>query len=75
MNVAVGGTNTYFKDGVCEKPWNNKDPHAPNAFWNNKNQWYPGWNYPSTHDSAMQIDYVKVWDKAGEKAEELFMQN
>lgn len=43
MNVAVGGTSDYFNDGVGPsngKPWNNKDPHAVNQFWNAKQQWY-----------------------------------
>ena len=61
FNVAVGGTNDYFPDGECGKPWENSDPRAPNTFWNTKDQWYPTWNYPATHDSAMQIDSVKVW--------------
>jgi beta-glucanase (GH16 family) len=63
FNVAVGGTNAYFPDGACGKPWSNNDPHAVNAFYNAKGQWYSTWNYPATHDSAMQIDYVKVWQE------------
>jgi len=39
MNLAVGGSNTYFPDGVGGKPWSNRDPHAPNAFYNAKGQW------------------------------------
>jgi len=36
LNVAVGGTNAYFPDGQCGKPWTNADPHAVNTFWDNK---------------------------------------
>ena len=36
---AVGGTADYFPDGQGGKPWNNKDEHAVNAFWNAKGQW------------------------------------
>lgn len=61
LNVAVGGTNAYFPDGQCGKPWSNNDQQSSNTFWNTKDQWYPSWNYPETHDSAMQIDSVRVW--------------
>jgi beta-glucanase (GH16 family) len=61
MNVAVGGTNAYFPDGQCGKPWTNTDSRSANTFWNTKDQWYPTWNYPATHQSAMKIDSVKVW--------------
>jgi len=39
LNVAVGGTNSYFPDGQCGKPWTNADPKAVNTFWDNKSQW------------------------------------
>ena len=58
MNVAVGGTNAYFPDGVGGKPWANTDGHAVNAFWDNKGQWQSTWN---GDDVAMQVDSVKVW--------------
>jgi len=61
FNVAVGGTGGYFPEGQCGKPWSNTDPHSVNAFWNSRGQWFPTWNYPATHDSAMQIDYVRVY--------------
>lgn len=58
MNVAVGGTNGYFPDGIGSKPWNDNDPHAVNAFWNARSQWQSTWN---DEDTAMKIDSVKVW--------------
>jgi beta-glucanase (GH16 family) len=69
FNVAVGGTNDYFPDGWCAKPWNNVDPKAVNTFYDNKEQWFPSWNYPATHDSAMQIDWVKVYSLDGEETQ------
>lgn len=57
FNVAAGGTNGYFEDGKCGKPYANTDPHAPNAFYNTKDQWFPTWK----DSSAMQIDYVRVY--------------
>jgi beta-glucanase (GH16 family) len=62
FNVAVGGTNSYFPDGQCEKPWTNTDPRASNTFWNTKDKWFPSWNYPASHDSALKVDSVKVWE-------------
>jgi hypothetical protein len=59
LNVAVGGTNTYFPDGQCGKPWSNADPHSVNAFWDNRGQWQPTWDLVG-NDSAMQIKSVTV---------------
>lgn len=56
INLAVGGTNSYFPDGYG-KPWNNGDPSAINAFWAAHTQWFPTWTQP------MAIDYVKVWSQ------------
>jgi hypothetical protein len=36
MNLAVGGTNAYFPDGVGGKPWSNGDSHSVNAFYTAK---------------------------------------
>ncbi len=58
LNLACGGTNPYFPDGVGGKPWNNADPHAPNAFYNGKGQWLPTWK---GEDAALQVDSIKVW--------------
>jgi beta-glucanase (GH16 family) len=73
FNVAAGGTGGYFPDGHCDKPWDNTDPHAPNQFYDKKDTWYKTWNYPASHDSAMKIDYVKVWENDGQ-AEPTFLQ-
>lgn len=61
MNVAAGGTNGYFPDGICGKPWANSSGAAANDFWNSRGAWYPTWNYPATNDAAMKIDYVRVY--------------
>lgn len=39
LQVAVGGTASFFPDGAGGKPWTNADPHAVNAFWAARNQW------------------------------------
>ena len=67
MNVAVGGTNSYFPDGQCGKPWTNADPHAPNAFYNAKGDWFPTWK----DSSALQVDYVRVYQNTPSGEEEV----
>ena len=58
MNVAIGGTNAYFPDGVGGKPWSDTDPHSVNAFWNNRGQWQQTW---VGEGPALKVDSVKVW--------------
>jgi len=58
FNLAVGGTGGYFPDNVGNKPWNNGDPHAVNAFWSAFSKWYPTWK---PENSSLQVDWVKVW--------------
>lgn len=62
MNVAVGGI-AYFPDDASNpggKPWKNNSPKASSDFWEGRNQWLPTWKQ-GTDDSALQVDYVKVW--------------
>lgn len=74
FNVAVGGTNSYFPEGKCDKPWSNQSPHAVNEFWDNKDKWFPSWNYPASNDAAMKIDYVRIWQDDGKSEDPEFMQ-
>ena len=67
LNLAVGGTNGYFPDGVGNKPWSNGSPRAAQEFYNdNKGQWWPSWSDKST----FLIDSVKVWDLTGSDPQE-----
>ncbi|KAI0224036.1 hypothetical protein L0F63_000905, partial [Massospora cicadina] len=59
LNVAVGGTNGYFPEGVGNKPWSNKSPTAAKDFYDAKDQWYPTW--PNDEGRAMAVDYIRVW--------------
>lgn len=61
LNLAVGGTNGYFKDGVAGKPWSDTSQRASSEFYDNKGQWFPTWGDAST----FQIDSVKVWSVTG----------
>lgn len=63
INLAVGGTAGYFKDGIAAKPWSDNSQRASSEFWDNKGQWYPTWSNAST----FQISSVKVWDILGEE--------
>jgi len=58
MNVAVGGTNGYFPNGVAGKPWSDTSQHASSDFWNGKGQWLPSW---SGDDVAMQVDSITIF--------------
>lgn len=57
LNLAVGGTIGYFKDGVAGKPWSDNSQRASSEFYDNKGQWLPTWG----EGSVFQIDSVKVW--------------
>jgi hypothetical protein len=61
LNVAVGGTNGWFQDGVAGKPWVDASPTARLDFWKAKDQWYPTWQ----EQGEMQIQSVKMWQQAG----------
>jgi hypothetical protein len=58
INLAVGGTAGYFRDGVGGKPWTDKSNNAVNDFYSAKSSWYPTWQ---NDDVSLQIDSVKVW--------------
>lgn len=58
INLAVGGTNGYFPDGVAAKPWSDHSERASSEFYDNKGAWFPSWGEQST----FQIDSVNIWD-------------
>lgn len=61
MNVAVGGTNGWFEDGVASKPWVDASPFAKKDFWNAQNMWLPTWE----QKGEMIIKSVKIWQQEG----------
>ncbi|KAF8979219.1 hypothetical protein BGZ46_005687 [Entomortierella lignicola] len=61
MNVAVAGTAGYFPDGVGDKPWSDKSPHAVNEFYAAKDDWYPTWGPESGTTRALAVDYIRVY--------------
>lgn len=66
INLAVGGTNGYFRDGVASKPWSDQSQRASSEFYDNKGQWFPSWGDHST----FQIDSVRIWDTSKKEDED-----
>ncbi|TKY89787.1 hypothetical protein EX895_001084 [Sporisorium graminicola] len=63
LNVAVGGTNGYFQDGMGDKkPWSNDANHAAAQFWEARDSWLPTWPQ-DPRQRGMEIEYVKMWQK------------
>jgi hypothetical protein len=61
MNLAVGGTNGYFPDGLNDgKPWADTSSHADNDFWSGINSWAPSWT-----KAELVVDSVRVWQTPG----------
>lgn len=55
LGVGVGGHS--FPNDIPGKPWKNRSPKNTLQFWQDKNTWRPTWSA----NSAMQVDYVKIW--------------
>ena len=61
---------SYFPDDATNspspKPWKNDSPQAALDYYNAKDQWLSTWDTSGDghligEDSALQIDYIKVW--------------
>jgi len=75
MNVAVGGTNGYFPDGVGGKPWSDTSQHAVNEFYAAKSNWSSTWSTSSDpHAAALQVDWVKL-TQTKKQQEKKFVKN
>ncbi|KAF2648214.1 glycoside hydrolase family 16 protein [Lophiostoma macrostomum CBS 122681] len=61
LNVAVGGTNGWFKDGKSGKPWLDSSPTAKRDFWEARDQWYPTWQ----KQGFMQVKKVVMLQQKG----------
>lgn len=75
LNVAVGGTNGWFKDGASGKPWVDQSPTAKKDFWSAQDQWWVldtlvwfevlltlrFFRYPTWKDNGMmKVSHVKI---------------
>lgn len=60
MNVAVGGTNGWFPDGVSDKPWVDSASTALSDFYNATAKWSATW--PEDHKTrGMAVKNLKMW--------------
>lgn len=59
LNVAVGGTNGYWQDGVDGKPWVDGSAEAMGQFWNASTSWLPTWGEGASR--GMTVRSVKMW--------------
>jgi len=59
LNVAVGGTNGFFKDGVGNKPWGDGSLTAPKQFWDANRLWLPTWGEGA--ERGMTVKSVKMF--------------
>lgn len=59
LNVAVGGTNGFFPDGVGNKPWGNQSPTAPKEFFDSMTNWLPTWGEGAAR--GLTVKSVKMW--------------
>ncbi|KAM3502870.1 hypothetical protein MY11210_008925 [Beauveria gryllotalpidicola] len=59
LNVAVGGTNGFFLDGVGDKPWVNGAINARSSFWDARDKWLPTWG--EGDQRGMTVRSVKMW--------------
>ena len=59
LNVAVGGTNGWFEDGVDGKPWVDGSQSARKDFWDAREDWHPTWK----NGGEMVIQSVKMWQQ------------
>jgi beta-glucanase (GH16 family) len=59
MDVAVGATNGWFKDGEDGKPWVDGSKTERRDFWDKKDDWFPTW----TDNGDMLVESVKMWQQ------------
>ena len=63
LNVAVGATNGWFKDGENGKPWVDGSPTAAKDFWDARRQWQPTWE----KNGEMIIKRVQMWQQTNSR--------
>ncbi|KAJ4357296.1 uncharacterized protein N0V89_001871 [Didymosphaeria variabile] len=61
LNVAVGGTNGFFNEGIGNKPWGNESPTAPKEFFDSMTNWLPTWGEGDKR--GLTVKSVKMWSQ------------
>jgi hypothetical protein len=63
IDLAVGGTDGWFRDGVANKPWIDTSPTASRDFWWASDTWKDTWK----KQGWLQVRSVKMWQQGGYK--------
>lgn len=58
LNLAVGSTNGYFRDGFGGKPWVDGVATSARDFWNGRESWLPTWGA-----DGLVVKSVKMWQQ------------
>ncbi|KAF4993270.1 hypothetical protein FDECE_13476 [Fusarium decemcellulare] len=61
LNVAVGGTQGWFPDGMGTKPWADGSDTPMKDFWKANSTWLPTWG--PVEDRGMIVKSVKMWQE------------
>lgn len=61
IDLGVGGTAGWFRDGVGGKPWVDGSQTAMSDFVQAQDSWTSTWPQ-NVDDKAFRIDYVKMWE-------------
>ncbi|KAF4984004.1 hypothetical protein FZEAL_709 [Fusarium zealandicum] len=61
LNVAVGGTNSWFPDAIGGKPWADSSETPMRDFWKGNETWVPTWG--TKEERGMVIRSVKMWQE------------
>ncbi|KAF2203850.1 concanavalin A-like lectin/glucanase [Delitschia confertaspora ATCC 74209] len=61
IDLAVGGTNGWFKDGLGGKPWIDTSPYAKREFWEAREKWRRTWK----EEGRFRIKSVRMLQQEG----------
>ncbi|KAK7408697.1 hypothetical protein QQX98_009112 [Neonectria punicea] len=61
LNVAVGGTQGWFPDGMGTKPWADGSDTPMKDFWKANSTWLPSWG--PVENRGMVVQSVKMWQQ------------
>jgi hypothetical protein len=61
LNVAVGGTNGFFRDSIGGKPWVDGSANAMYDFWKANGTWSKTWG--EGEERSMTVKSVRMWQE------------
>eukprot|EP00931_Biecheleriopsis_adriatica_P023890 TRINITY_DN14998_c0_g1_i1.p1 TRINITY_DN14998_c0_g1~~TRINITY_DN14998_c0_g1_i1.p1 ORF type:complete len:461 (+),score=59.41 TRINITY_DN14998_c0_g1_i1:66-1448(+) len=79
LNLAVGGTGSFFPDLLCKgKPWRNKDSNPRANFLADFEKWWPTWGGDvqdtergASRSAALAIEWVRYWEPDSQSPKQL----